>query len=90
MKIAVLLTFDQSLLKWKKRDTSTEKSFIIKIYIRKKIKTTFISFGFDSDKKLISKYKYLDVIPVYEKIKESNFFFIRFIKSLFIYFYPKI
>ena len=43
----------------------------------------------NSDKNLISKYKYLDVIPVYEKINESKFFFIRFIKSLFLYFFIK-
>jgi glycosyltransferase involved in cell wall biosynthesis len=88
MHIAVLLTFEQSLSKWKKNGHFDREIFYYKnLYKKYNIKTTFISYGLNSEKKLISQYHYLNIIPIYEKLKFSNFFIIRFIKSFFLYFY---
>lgn len=90
MKIAVLLTFDQSLIKWKSNGHFDREIFYYKkLYEKYKIKTTFISYGPKSEKKLISQYNFLKIISLSNKIKFSNFFFIRFFQSLFLYFFIK-
>ena len=88
MNIAVLLTFDQSLSKWKKDGHfDREIRYYKALYEKYKIKTTFISYGHKAEKDLISKYHFLSSIQVYEKIQRSNSYLIRVVKSFFIFFF---
>jgi glycosyltransferase involved in cell wall biosynthesis len=90
MKIAVLLTFDQSLVNWKVNGHLDREIFYYKeLYKKYKIKTTFISYGPDSENNLISKYKYLNVISVGSKLGFKKSFFYRFVISFFLFFFIK-
>ncbi len=90
MRLGVLLTYDISIEEWKRIGVlQKEINYYKKLFYNHKIKTTLISFGFKKDIKILKKYHFLEVLPIYEHIHFFKNKFLRLLISFFIFFFLK-
>jgi glycosyltransferase involved in cell wall biosynthesis len=76
-----------SLKEWSESGLINREIRLYKELSKRGISITFITFGDTSDRELQYLLSDIKIVPIYERIKKSKFFIIRFLKSFFIPFY---
>jgi len=85
MKVAFFFTYGYSLKSWENSGILQRELKILKELSNKyKYKFTLITYGDDTELKILNKSKEFEVIPIYSLLKESKFKSLNLIKSFLI------
>tara|TARA_A100001011_G_scaffold400791_1_gene518886 strand:+ start:9435 stop:10556 length:1122 start_codon:yes stop_codon:yes gene_type:complete len=86
MKIILFFTYGISLFDWKNTGLlNREVKFYEELYKKYNISVTFVTFGDNTDLKIVENKEFIKVVPLYSLIKYDNNKFIRLIRSLVCY-----
>lgn len=85
MKVAFFFTYGYSLKSWENSGILQRELKILKELSKKyKYEFTLITYGDNSDLKLLNKSEAFEVIPIYSLLKESKYKYINLMKSFMI------
>ena len=85
MNILLTFTFNYSLKTWEEAGIlDRELGYYKKLSDKYNIKFVFLTYGYKSEKKYLTNYPTIEVIPIYDFIKPTNNKCLLFLKTFFV------